>query len=240
MYNFNEQIENDSKKFGYTSGNIDYFNIEPGNDNVCRILTPSVAYASHFLGKGIKSPVCYGYDKGCPIREKEEDGTLSTRHARGSIKYVLYVLDRKDNKVKAAFFPYGVVWQVGAIQQNPDFQFSELPMPYDIRITYKPDEKDPKAKYRVEVKPNSAELTQQNLDDVETKDTSPEQIVEKMKQKQLDNDERNGRRVEQTTLVAEQEAFMKKAQAENPSVNVPQEKVIEYPKDEINPEDIPF
>lgn len=244
-YNFNEQMEADNKKFGYTGGNVDYFNIQDGNDNVCRILTPGAAYANHFIGKGIKSPICYGYDKGCPIREKNEDGTLSTRHARGSIRYVLYVLDRKDNKVKTAFFTYGVMFQVGAIQQNPDFQFADLPMPYDVRITFKPDEKDPKAKYRVEVKPNSAELTEENLKDLEDKlaNITPETIVEKMKQKQLDDDERNGRRVEQTTLVQEQGTYLKEAIAKDAKENVKttiDEMKVKYPDEDINPADIPF
>lgn len=241
-YNFSEQMENDNKKFGYNTNNLEYFNIEDGHDNVCRVMSPSHAYATHFMGKGIKSPTCYGYEKGCPIREKNEDGTLSTRHARGSIKYVLYVLDRKDGKVKSAFFPYGVVYQIAALQKNPDYEFQDLPMPYDIRITYNKAEKDPKAKYRVEVKPNSVELTKQNLEDVETKDISPEGIVDKMKQKQMDDDERNGRRVEPTTLIQEQETFLKKSAQEQSAAGIEALKSpdIEYPKDEIRPEDIPF
>lgn len=248
MYNFNQQIEEDNKKFGYTGGNLEYFNIEDGNDNICRVMSPSHAYAVHFIAKGIKSPTCYGYDKGCPIREKNEDGTLSTRHARGSIRYVLYVLDRKDGKVKSAFFPYGVVYQIAALQKNPDYEFEDLPMPYDIRITYNKNEKDPKAKYRVEVKPNSAELTSQNLADLEAKNAeiTLEGIVEKIKTKQMNDDEKNGRRVEVVALADEQAEYLAKARAADAIKNGVASTIdstkakYEYPKDEIRPEDIPF
>src|SRR3990167_4136087 len=49
-------------------------------------------------------------------------------------KFVTYVIDRTDGKVKLVRLPYIVVKAIGALQVNEEYHFEELPMPYDIII----------------------------------------------------------------------------------------------------------
>lgn len=243
-YSFDNALDKANEAFPRTSySNVDYFNIEDGNDNVCRVLTPGAPYATHFMGKGVKPPVCYGYQKGCPAREKNEStGEFTNQHAKTSIRFVLFVLDRKDNKVKTAFFPYSVTKQIGALQKNPDYEFDDLPMPYDIRITSN-KEGGPFDKYRVEYKPNGAELTEDQKSELTSKieKMSPEDIAERMKEKQYESDDRSGRRIGSEELAKQQKEFLAQAKADEPKdAKAMNETSVEYPTEEINPEDIPF
>ena len=238
-YSFNEQLQRDEKEFGRNSNSM-YFDLEEGNNNIARVLTPGAVYGNHFLGKGVRSPVCYGKEKGCPIKDKE-----GKFHAATSPRYVLFVLDRKSNEIKVAFFPYTVMKQIGVLQSNPDYAFDGLPMPYDIRITSNPSG-SPAEKYKVDVKPNSANLTEEQLRELDKKyaDKSPEQIVARMKEKQMEADKDSGKWLSPDKLAAEQRVRDEqwdntvKTHIEDTQNNpVP---VIKYPEEDIKAEDIPF
>jgi len=54
-----------------------------------------------------------------------------------NFKWLCYVLDRKDGKVKPFFMPHTIYKQIVALQQNPDYEFSDVPMPYDLTINAK-------------------------------------------------------------------------------------------------------
>jgi hypothetical protein len=51
-----------------------------------------------------------------------------------SFKWLCYVLDRRDGKVKAHFMPHTVYKAIEALQVNPDYAFEEVPMPYDLTV----------------------------------------------------------------------------------------------------------
>ena len=51
-----------------------------------------------------------------------------------SFKWLCYVLDRRDGKVKTHFMPHTVYKSIEALQTNPDYAFEEVPMPYDLTI----------------------------------------------------------------------------------------------------------
>lgn len=51
-----------------------------------------------------------------------------------NFKWLCYILDRRDGKVKAHFMPHKVYKAIEALQVNDDYAFSEVPMPYDITI----------------------------------------------------------------------------------------------------------
>jgi hypothetical protein len=53
---------------------------------------------------------------------------------RSNFKWLCYVLDRLDGKVKVHFMPHSVYKQIEALQANPDYFFEEVPMPYDLTI----------------------------------------------------------------------------------------------------------
>lgn len=56
---------------------------------------------------------------------------------RKNFKWLCYVLDRRDNKVKALFMPHKIYKAIEALQVNPDYTFEEVPMPYDITVNAK-------------------------------------------------------------------------------------------------------
>lgn len=241
-YDFDQAVNKANEQFPRSSGgNLDYFNIEEGNDNVCRVLTPGAVYATHFMGKGTKAPVCYGYEKGCPVREKNDEGKLTNVHADTSVRFVMFVLDRRDGKVKTGFFPYSVVKQIGALQKNPDYQFQDLPMPYDIRITYNREESNAN-KYRVEYKPNGPELTEEQTNELNEKMSSrtPEDIVQRMKEKQIEDDKRSGRWISPEEVTKESGNYLKNAVEKAPNKDQIESQKVQYPEEEIKPEDIPF
>lgn len=133
-----------------------------------------------------------------------------------SIKLATYVLNRAEEKVKVqmAELPLSISYAINDLQEDSDFAFSEFPMPYDVKIKYDPDNDDPKAKYRLQPSPKHAPITdeEQAALDEAMKHETPEQFVEKKKAKQK---EKGGDQ---------------KSSGSG----------IEYPKEEINPDDIPF
>lgn len=132
-----------------------------------------------------------------------------------SIKLATYVIDRGDeNKVKLAELPLSISYAINDLQDDEDFAFSEFPMPYDVKIKYDPDNDDPKAKYRLQPSTNRDPITedvQKSLNEKMAKMT-PEQYVEARKKKE-------------------------KEKQDGPTSGG---SGIDYPKDDINPDDIPF
>jgi hypothetical protein len=47
------------------------------------------------------------------------------------------VIDRTDGKFKLFFMPNTIYKQIEALQENPDYEFTDVPMPYDITINAK-------------------------------------------------------------------------------------------------------
>jgi hypothetical protein len=54
-----------------------------------------------------------------------------------TFKWLCYVLDRRDNTVKAFFMPHTIYKAIEALQSNPDYAFESIPMPYDVTLTAK-------------------------------------------------------------------------------------------------------
>lgn len=54
-----------------------------------------------------------------------------------TFKWLLYVLDRRDGKLKPFFMAHSIFTQIEAFQNNPDYAFDEVPMPYDITVNAK-------------------------------------------------------------------------------------------------------
>jgi len=207
MLNFMDEIKNEQKKYG--TGGGDYFKFESKGVYKIRILNQPKVLATHFFGKGNPAVVCKGIDEGCPYHGQEKDGTPIKRP---SIKLVTYVIDRSDDKIKIAELPLSVSYSLNDLQQDEDFAFDSFPMPYDVKITYDPDNNDPKAIYRLVGSPKQEPLTKDEeaiLKELMAKQT-PEQYVEFRKGKKE---------------VKEEPYDYKKAA---------------YSDDQPNPEDVPF
>ncbi len=61
----------------------------------------------------------------------------STFDGKPNFKWLCYVLDRQDGQVKPHFMPHKIYKAIEALQLNPDYAFTEVPMPYDITINAK-------------------------------------------------------------------------------------------------------
>lgn len=56
---------------------------------------------------------------------------------RKNFKWLCYVLDRLDGKVKPFFMPHTIYKQIEALQLSEDYSFDDVPMPYDVTINAK-------------------------------------------------------------------------------------------------------
>lgn len=63
----------------------------------------------------------------CLPHEGEYKGTRN-------FKWLCYVLDRTDAKVKPFFMPHTIYKVIVGLQQNPDYEFSDVPLPYDLTV----------------------------------------------------------------------------------------------------------
>lgn len=53
---------------------------------------------------------------------------------RKNFKWLCYVIDRKDGRLKPFFMPHKIYKAIEALQVNPDYEFFEVPMPYDLTV----------------------------------------------------------------------------------------------------------
>jgi hypothetical protein len=56
---------------------------------------------------------------------------------RKTFKWLCYVIDRMDGKVKPFFMPNVIYKQIEALQMNPDYEFTDVPMPFDLTVNAK-------------------------------------------------------------------------------------------------------
>lgn len=173
-----DDINNESKNYG-GGARSDFFQFEKGLNRI-RIMAKPKVIAFHFFGKGQKPDVCVGIEEGCPHHGGDKD--------KATIKLATYVIDRKDGRIKLAELPLSISYALNDLQQDPDYAFSEFPMPYDVKITHDPDNKDPKAKYRLVNSPvTGISKEEREQFEEEMKKMTPEQYVQKRKDKQTGN-----------------------------------------------------
>lgn len=58
----------------------------------------------------------------------------SEYNGRKNVKFVTWVLDRVDGKVKPYFMPFTILEHLANLGDDPDWAFDTVPMPYDINI----------------------------------------------------------------------------------------------------------
>ena len=176
MANFRDEINEEAKKYG---GGVssDFYSFERGVNKI-RILVQPKVIATHFFGEGVPAIVCIGINEDCKYH-KEGD-------KRPGIKLATYIIERKMGKIKLAELPLSISYAINDLQEDDDFAFSEFPMPYDVKITYDPDNADPKAKYRLVASPNKSDITDDERGELAglMAKMSPEQYVEIRKAKQ--------------------------------------------------------
>ena len=80
----------------------------------------------------------------------------------GNSRFVMFVIDRKDGKVKPYFAPYTVYKAIASLEEDPFYKFAGMPMPYDINVKAEnAGSKD--VEYNVQASPNRSEITANEL-----------------------------------------------------------------------------
>lgn len=218
-------LDAEAKKYGGNTGS-GKFDLKKG-PNILRVLTFPEIIATHFFGKGNPSVVCVGIEGGCPFHGEKAPRDDKGKEKAPSLKLAVYIIDRVDGKVKLAELPLSVRYGIQDAQNTPGFEFADFPMPYDIQVFSDPDNKDTKAKYRATALPKFAELTEEEqkaFDENMTRMT-PEQYVEKRKDK---------------VRGAGVGAAMGGTSEDTRSAPATGRDEIEYPAEDIDPNDIPF
>jgi len=205
--NYGEEME----KAPAMGGTNDWFKAEEGQNRM-RLLSTSAICAKHFSQTGYKG-ICIGVDDNCPGCK---EGT------KPSIKHLVWILDRKDDKMKLYNMPHKAFQQIVAYQKDPEWAFSDVPMPYDINLHAK-NAGSTDVVYTIIPSPKQVPLEEAELAEVE-KLTPTDIIVEKMKDKER-------------KAVSGEAPSKPVTNLKNPS-GLPE--TIEYPADEINLDDIPF
>lgn len=209
-FNMNNVLEEAEKEWGASGGKNEWFKIVEGA-NIIRILTPLVAYASHF-----KAGACLGKEL-CPIciaNSKEPD---ESKHNKVSVKFLCHVLNGND--IKIAQLPYSIAKAIQTLQNDPDYAFNEVPMPYNIKIMAdKAGTKE--VSYTTIASPKREPVAKEILEKL-AKLHTPEQIRDSMKNK----------RAKELGITANTPNTEKMKPAFDEK---------NYPKDDISPEDIPF
>ena len=140
-----------------------------------RVLSPGEPTASHFQNKKFLG-TCYGVEKGCPFHTEEY------KNSPAKVKFLMYIIDRKDGQIKLASMPYIIVKSIGALQENQDYAFDEIPMPYDITVNAK-KAGTIEVEYTVIPSPKLIPLTQEEQNEF-LKLKPIKEIIERMKEKQ--------------------------------------------------------
>ena len=135
-----------------------YFSIAEG-DNRIQLLTHCAPLAQKWTGTKY---------------EPAQEGDTNV-----SIKGVCWVLH--EGAIKQAKLPYTVVKAIRALQQDPDYQFSEFPMPRMVNIKAK-GAKTKEVEYSLIPGPKEVEVSVEVLAELAKKKT-PEEIVELIKGK---------------------------------------------------------
>jgi hypothetical protein len=175
--NLKDSFNQLEKELGIRRGG-DYFSFERGNNQI-RLLTEWVPIASHRVNG--KNYTCYGEEEGCPYHGEDAPVDEKGNQQKVRVRFVTYVLSRADNQIYLAFLPYSVVKSIVDLSTQTGWEFNEFPMPYDIVVKYDPDA-SPTEMYKVFPSPSREPVSSEILTALSVK-TSPEEIVERIKEK---------------------------------------------------------
>ena len=117
-------------------GGGDYLTIKEGS-NIIRVLSEGVYHESTYTDK--------------------KTGKVSMTKT-----FVMFVIDRKDGKVKPYFAPYTVYKAIASLEEDPFYAFQGMPMPYDVNVKVA-NAGTLNAEYNVQASPNKSEITPDEL-----------------------------------------------------------------------------
>jgi len=203
----NQELEKNKEHIA--SGGNDWFKFKEGK-NVIRILVEPAPMFEDF-----KMGICY-HDCGF----------------QGSPKFLAHIWDRTDGKIKLMKIPNIINEAIIGFESSERFSFKGFPMPYNLEVVAK-NAGTKEVVYTV-LPGGEDELPTNIADEVRNK-KSPADIIDKLKQKNLDKHTEDGTR---DKILKEREAL--KVQLDSARKAGKVESDIQYPTDEINPEDVQF
>lgn len=103
---------NQAEQSEHSGGSSNWFKVKEGVNKLRILSEPEVMFEDFKMG------ICY-----------HECGYT------GNAKYLAYVLDRADNKVKLYKIPYGIFQTIAKLESDEDYSFEGFPMPFDIKIS---------------------------------------------------------------------------------------------------------
>jgi hypothetical protein len=212
MSNFASEFNKD--KESYAQQNSDWFKFKEG-DNKIRILAEPAKLFEKF-NRG----VVY---KGCDFATE------------ATMKYLTYVLDYADNKIKTMKIPYSIMEQIVGFMTNPDYEFQTFPMPYDITVKAT-NAGTKEVSYVVIAARNNSDIDTDIIEKLSKKKT-PVEVVDIMQENQIKKDKEAGIYKSPEERAEEMKAEIIKSRESRGAEPI---ETIEYPTDDINPNDIPF
>lgn len=149
-----------------------FFVIQPG-ENIVRIVSEFEKFQDHWLEDKNKSVICVGKDNKCE---------QCAQKMKIRIQYFVWVIDRRDNKVKIMRYGWSIHKQLAELargDKGEEYAFEDNPG-YDISIEKQGEHIDT----RYVVNPLEAnELTAKEIEQVEAVTTDLSQIIQGMKDK---------------------------------------------------------
>ena len=199
MANLDEVLDG-LKNSNYTKN--DWLKLTDGDNKIRLISYESAVRPSHYIPSLKKYFVCVGKDNGCTfeveaeVKKRDDDGnvvmqidgktpvTEKKMVHRPGIKILMWVIDRKDNKVKIAEFPTSVAKAIKELKSTVDYGFEDIP-PYDITVKrIKTGAADKDVEYSVIPDRNDKELTEAEKQSINNL-SNLEEMVERMKEKEM-------------------------------------------------------
>ena len=116
MNNNYEESADEFFKTDFSKNNYDFYKVENGTQKI-RILSSMKPYFTSFNKATNSYFESYNYFTGA------------------SNRYLTYVLDYKDNKIKIFKMPKTLAAKIKVLGADEEYKFSSFPMPYDIKIT---------------------------------------------------------------------------------------------------------
>lgn len=136
----------------------------------------------------------YGLSSGGSFKAKEGANKLrflsnfvphsSMYKGKPTFKIVTWVFDYADSRVKLYFMPKTIAEMLGALQENTDYAFDEMPMPYDVTITAK-GAGTREVEYQIVAARSNTPVSAEALEQLGGKE-SIEAVLEKLKEKEAE------------------------------------------------------
>jgi len=154
-------------KYGISGG--DWMTLEAG-DNKIRIVSEFMDYAEHYDNEKKRSFICLGKEN-CPYCQAGD---------KPRVRYLGWVIDRKDSKIKLLRIGHSIFKQIGVLAKDEEYGFEDLPE-YDMTIKKTGTGLD--TEYSVVPARNNSPLTETEKTEIEKTIKDPNEIIESMKQK---------------------------------------------------------